>query len=96
VKLPKNIENKDDTVLNKLSLDEKLDSEHLNIAKISCVLATTWLKLREDSFLELRFEVIDALVNTVNFQFVNLKFFLVVGSTENWVHDVNFCLYSSL
>jgi hypothetical protein len=75
VTLPKNIENRDDTLLDKLSLDEKVDAEKLDVSKISCILASTWLKLCEDSFVELRFEVIDALVNTVICSFFLLFLF---------------------
>jgi hypothetical protein len=65
VPLPKNIENKDDTVLDKLSLDNGDDNSALDIAQIACVLAAAWLKLRDDPVLELRFETVDALVNKV-------------------------------
>jgi hypothetical protein len=93
VELPKNLENKDDTVLNKLSLDdENFSADTLNIAQVSCILASTWLKVCEDSFIELRFEVIDALVNTVSYHSSILIVTcncLDTGTKERWLYDVS-------
>ncbi|KAI6190195.1 hypothetical protein M3Y97_00090300 [Aphelenchoides bicaudatus] len=79
VPLPKNIENKDDTVLNKLAFDENINTDSLDIAQVSCILAATWLKVREDAFIDLRFEVVDALVNTILDQ-KNVGFSMVVST----------------
>lgn len=77
ITLPDNVANLDDTVLNRLSLDKDKDVNAddldtadvgvLDTAQISCILATAWLKLRNDAFIELRFEVIDAMINAVCF-----------------------------
>ncbi|KAI6196271.1 Tetratricopeptide TPR-1 and Tetratricopeptide TPR2 domain containing protein [Aphelenchoides besseyi] len=68
---PKNIPNKDDTVLEKLKLDDgngDQENEQLTVEQTACVLAATWLKIREDPVLELRFETIEAMVNKVLIQ----------------------------
>ncbi|KAI6228585.1 hypothetical protein M3Y99_01209100 [Aphelenchoides fujianensis] len=68
VDLPSNVDNKDDTVLEKLRLDDGGDSERsgrLNTEQTACVLAATWLRIREDPVVELRFETIEAMVNKV-------------------------------
>ncbi|KAI6227697.1 Tetratricopeptide TPR-1 and Tetratricopeptide TPR2 domain containing protein [Aphelenchoides fujianensis] len=68
VDLPSNVDNRDDTVLEKLRLDDGGDSEpsgRLNAEQTACVLAATWLRIREDPVVELRFETIEAMVNKV-------------------------------
>ncbi|KAI6171806.1 Ribonucleoside-diphosphate reductase [Aphelenchoides besseyi] len=68
---PKNISNKDDTVLEKLKLDDGNDeqeNDQLTAEQTACVLAATSLKICEDPVLELRFETIEAMVNKVLIQ----------------------------
>jgi hypothetical protein len=66
-----------------------------HIVQISCLLAAAWLKLREDAFIDLRFEVVDALINTVKFLqllIALLKPILDIGTRNYWLHDIGFNL----
>lgn len=70
MKVPKNIANKDDTVLENVHFDSAdqraaTDANSLSPEQSACVLAATWLRMRADPVVELRFELIDALTNKV-------------------------------
>lgn len=55
-------------MLDKLAFDTTFYHSHLHIAQTACILAAGWLKLWEDAFVDLRFEMVDAFVNNVIFQ----------------------------
>ena len=69
--MPKNVENKDDTVLENVrfdGVDGNETAENLDLLtpeQSTCILAATWLRIREDPIVELRFELVDALINKV-------------------------------
>ncbi|CAD5209765.1 unnamed protein product [Bursaphelenchus okinawaensis] len=62
---PKNIDNKDDTLLQNVKFDENVNVEHLTPDQIGVLLAAALLEQKTDPIQELKFEQMDALCTKI-------------------------------